>query len=96
MNDADLVCGQDAEGVNDLLRGVGIGGFAGHEVQERVKRHEAAVVGINDSEDTLEVNLTLKAKPSQSNRELILLNKYEEIFHLSFPTNTFYRHKFST
>ena len=56
----DLVTGEDAEGLHDLLGRVGVGRFARHEVEEGVERHEAAVVRVNHRHDALEVSLALK------------------------------------
>ena len=42
-----------------MFCGVGVGGFAGHEVEEGVEEDVAAVVGVDDSHDALEVDLAL-------------------------------------
>ena len=57
--DVGLVGGQDPEAVDDLLGGVHVGGFSGHEVKEAVKLNVAAGVGVDDGENALEVNLAL-------------------------------------
>ena len=57
--DVGLVGGQDPEAVDDLLGGVHVGGFSGHEVKEAVELNVAAGVGVHDGENTLEVDLAL-------------------------------------
>lgn len=42
-----------------MFGSVGIGALAGHEVEEGVEVHVASVVGIDDGEDALEVQITL-------------------------------------
>lgn len=54
-----LVTSKDAEGVNNLFCSVSVSRFTGHEVQECVKVNVAGAVGIHNSQDALEVNLTL-------------------------------------
>ena len=57
--DVGLVGGEDPEGVDDLLGGVHVRGLAGHEVEEAVELNVTAGVGVNDGQNSLEVNLTL-------------------------------------
>ena len=57
--DVRLVRGQDPEAVDDLLGGVHVGGFSGHEVEEAVELDVSAGVGVHDGENALEVNLAL-------------------------------------
>ena len=54
-----LVAGEDAERLHHLVGGVRVGRLAGHEVQERVERDVALVVGIHSGHDALEVCVAL-------------------------------------
>ena len=56
----DLVAGEDAEGLHDLLGGVRVRRLARHKVEEGVERHEAGVVGVHHRHDALEVSLALQ------------------------------------
>lgn len=55
----NLISGEDAETVDHLFGRVGVRRFACHEVQERIEVHVTGVVWIDDSQDTLEVDVTL-------------------------------------
>jgi len=54
-----LVAGEDAERLHDLVRGVGVGRLPSHEVQERVERDVAHVIGVDVRHDALEISITL-------------------------------------
>lgn len=56
---AHLVRGQDLEGGHDLLRRVGLGGLAGHEVDEGLEGHHARVVGVHQGHDARKLHLAL-------------------------------------
>ena len=57
--DVGLVCGQDSERVDNLLRGVHVSGLSCHEVQEAVELNVSAGVGVNDGQNSLEVDFSL-------------------------------------
>ena len=57
--DVGFVSGQNPEGIDNLFCGVHVGGLAGHEVEEAVELNVTAGVGVNDGQNSLEVNLTL-------------------------------------
>jgi len=54
-----LVTSKNAEAVDDLFCRVGVGGFARHEIEEGVEMNIARIVGINNGQNTLEVNVAL-------------------------------------
>lgn len=54
-----LVASKNAETVDDLFRRVGVGRFARHEIEESVEVNVARIVGIDDGQNTLEVNVAL-------------------------------------
>lgn len=54
-----FVCCQDPEAVNNLLGSVHICWFSGHKVQETVKLNISTGIGVNNGENTLEVNFSL-------------------------------------
>lgn len=60
----DLVSGKDAEGMQQLLRGLHIRILSCDEVKESLKADVALVVGVDERHDSLEVSLAL----SQSQR----------------------------
>jgi len=54
-----LVTGENTEAIDDLFGGVGVGGFACHKVEEGVEVNVSGAVGIDDRENTLEVDVAL-------------------------------------
>lgn len=56
---AHLVWGQNLEGGHDLFCSVGLGGLAGHEVDEGLEGHHACVVGVDQGHDASKLHLTL-------------------------------------
>lgn len=54
-----LVASENAEAVDDLFRRIGVGGLARHEIEEGVEVNVARIVGIDDGQDTLEVDVAL-------------------------------------
>lgn len=59
MHKAYLVSRKNAEWIDDLLCCISVSSLTCHEVQERIKVHITCWIGIHNSKDTLEVNLTL-------------------------------------
>merc|ERR1719295_311741 len=57
--DVGFVGCKDSEGVDDLFRGVDVRGLASHEVKEAVELDVSAGIGVDDGQDTLEVDLAL-------------------------------------
>ena len=57
--DVRFVRCQDPEAVNNLLCSVHICWFSGHKVQETVKLNISTGIGVNNGEDSLEVNFSL-------------------------------------
>lgn len=57
---ADLIRRQDAEGGDDLLRGVGVGCLSGHEVDEGLEGDGALSVGIHQGHDAGKLSFTLR------------------------------------
>jgi len=60
-----LITSENTETIDDLFCRVSIGGFTCHEVEESIKVHIARIVGIDNGQDSLEVNVAL---PILSNR----------------------------
>lgn len=54
-----LVARENAERIDHLFGGVGIGRFAGHEIQESVEVHVPGAVGIDDCQYALEIDFAL-------------------------------------
>lgn len=71
-----LVTSENAEAVDDLFCRVGVGGFARHEIEESIEMNIARIVGINNGQNTLEVNVAL---PVLSDR---VTQRYEARFKL--------------
>ena len=56
---SDLVCSEDAERLHHLVGRVGVGRLSRHELQERVERDVAHVIGVNVRHDSLEISVAL-------------------------------------
>lgn len=54
-----LIASKNAETIDDLFCCVSIGGFACHEIKEGIEVHIAWIVGINDGQDSLEIDVAL-------------------------------------
>ena len=50
---------EDSERVDNLLGCVDVGGFSSHEVKEAVTLDISTCIGVDNGEDTLEVNFSL-------------------------------------
>lgn len=66
---AYLVPSQDFEGGNDLVGCVCVGSFPGHEVNEGLESHEAAVVGVDDAHDAVELSIPLRGRSGAGDRQ---------------------------
>ena len=63
-----------------LFCSVRVGGFAGHKVEEGVEEDVAAVVGVDDSHDALEVDvalLVLAQRVAQTHQTRLVLVRFQ-------------------
>lgn len=54
-----LISSQDLEGGNDLVRGVPVGRFRGHEVDKGLEGDGAAAVGVHYTHDAIKFSFAL-------------------------------------